>query len=145
LKQSYNSTLLSIVCILIFNGAADVSAADKLKITCDSRDLVLDPDTKLLDIEVVNNTLLTPDKTFRDIPFTELDDLVRFRVVGEFYTEGWALNKSTLLAASSLTVTNKPNIDAVNRSYTCIETAPPKPPEKLPKRPVGKRPRKRGF
>ena len=145
MKQLCNVTFLSILGIMIFNGASYVSAADKLKVTCDGRDLALDPDTKLLDIEVVNNTLLTPDETFRGIPFTEIDDLVRFRVVGEFYTEGWALDKSTLMAASSLTVTNKPNIAAVNRSYNCIETAPPEPPEKLPKRPVGKRPRKRGF
>ena len=145
MKQLYKATFLSFVAIMICLGISSVSASDKLKVTCDSRDLVLDPETKLLDIEVVNNTLLTPDKTFRGIPFTEIDDLVRFRVVGEFYTEGWALDKSTLMAASSLTVTNKPNVAAVNRSYTCVETAPALPPEKLPKRPVGKRPRKRGF
>jgi hypothetical protein len=98
-----------------------------------------------LELEVVNNTLLTPDKTYRDIPYTEDQSLVRFRVVGEFYTEGWALDRESMIAASSLTMPKKPEIASVNRRYQCSETVAPEPPEKLPKQKVGKRPRKRGF
>ena len=120
-------------------------SAEKIELTCDGRDLILDTDTRLLELEVVNNTLLTPDKTYRDIPYTEDQSLVRFRVVGEFYTEGWALDRESMMAASSLTMPKKPEIESVNRRYKCSETVAPEPPEKLPKQKVGKRPRKRGF
>ena len=132
-------------CFAIGLLASHWASAEKIQLTCDGRDLILDTDTRLLELEVVNNTLLTPDKTYRDIPYTEDQSLVRFRVVGEFYTEGWALDRESMIAASSLTMPKKPEIESVNRRYQCSETVAPEPPEKLPKQKVGKRPRKRGF
>ncbi len=119
--------------------------AEIVALTCDGRDLILDSETGLLEVEVVNNTLLTRDKTYRDIPYTQEGPLVRFSVASEIYTEGWALDRETLVAASSLSMLKRPGLAPVNKRYICAETEPPEPPEKLAKQKVGKRPRKRGF
>lgn len=135
------SIFTSLLTLLFSSG----TLAQEVKVTCDGRDIVLDKETSLLDIEVVNNTLLTPDKTFRDIAFTADGDLVRFKVVSPAYIEGWAIDLNTLMAASRLSVVDKPEVPAVKQRYNCRKSDEAAPPEKLPKQPVGKRPRKRGF
>ena len=119
--------------------------AGKLELTCDTRDLLIDTEAGLLEIEAPNNTLLTPDKTFRGVKYKEADSFIRFRLMTDYYTEGWAIDPESLMAYSILTFLDNDGLDPIKKRYTCIETPPPPEPEKLPRQKVGKRPRKRGF
>ena len=119
--------------------------AEKLELTCDTRDLLIDTELGLLEIEAPNNTLLTPDKTFRGIEYREADLLIRFRLLTDYYTEGWALDPKSLMAYSVLTFLDNEGVDPIRKRYNCVETPPGDEPEKLPRQKVGKRPRKRGF
>ncbi|RPG92399.1 MAG: hypothetical protein CBD08_002370 [Cellvibrionales bacterium TMED148] len=128
--------------MIFFSGA---TFAEKLELTCDDRDLVIDPDTSLLEIEAPNNTLLTPDKTFRDISYQKQDEIIKFRVMTEYYIEGWAIDETSLMAYSRLDFVQDEGLDPVKKRYACVQTPEKALPDKLPRQKVGKRPRKRGF
>ena len=122
-----------------------ITVADKLELTCEDRSLTVDPETGFLEIEAPNNTLLTPDKTFRGIAYEKQDDIIKFRIITEFYTEGWAIDEASLMAFSRLDFIQDDGLDPIKKRYACIVTPETPMPEKLPRQKVGKRPRKRGF
>ena len=132
-------------CCLVLALFTGVSVADKLELTCEDRDLIVDSKTGFLEIEAPNNTLLTPDKTFRGIAYEKQDDIIKFRIITEFYTEGWAIDEASLMAFSRLDFIQDDELDPIKKRYACVETPETPMPEKLPRQKVGKRPRKRGF
>ena len=132
-------------CCLVLALFTGVAVADKLELTCEDRDLIVDSKTGFLEIEAPNNTLLTPDKTFRGIAYEKQDDIIKFRIITEFYTEGWAIDEASLMAFSRLDFIQDDELDPIKKRYACIETPETPMPEKLPRQKVGKRPGKRGF
>ena len=132
-------------CCLVLALLTSIAVADKLELTCEDRNLIVDSKTGFLEIEAPNNTLLTPDKTFRGIAYEKQDDIIKFRIITEFYTEGWAIDEASLMAFSRLDFIQDDELDPIKKRYACIETPEKVMPEKLPRQKVGKRPRKRGF
>ena len=132
-------------CCLVLALLASIAVADKLELTCEDRNLIVDSKTGFLEIEAPNNTLLTPDKTFRGIAYEKQEDIIKFRIITEFYTEGWAIDEASLMAFSRLDFIQDDELDPIKKRYACIETPEKAMPEKLPRQKVGKRPRKRGF
>ena len=128
--------------LIFFSGA---TFGGKLELTCDDRDLVIYADTSLLEIEAPNNTLLTPDKTFRAIAYQKQDEIIQFRIMTEHYIEGWAIDENSLMAFSRLDFIKDDGLDPIKKRYACVQTPETALPEKLPRQKVGKRPRKRGF
>ena len=128
--------------LIFFSGA---TFGEKLELTCNDRDLVIDSDTSLLEIEAPNNTLLTPDKTFRGISYQKQDEIIQFSIMTEHYTEGWAIDENSLMAFSRLNFVKDDGLGPIKTRYACVQTPEKALPEKLPRQKVGKRPRKRGF
>ena len=73
------------------------------------------------------------------------DDIIKFRVMTEYYIEGWAIDETSLIAFSRLDFVQDEGLDPVKKRYACVRTPEKAAPEKLPRQKVGKRPRKRGF
>ena len=73
--------------LALLTSITSIAVADKLELTCDDRNLIVDSENGFLEIEAPNNTLLTPDKTFRGIAYEKQDDVIKFKQTPSKYKD----------------------------------------------------------